>query len=180
MMADADRTVLYWDPSVFLAYLLDEEGRTDRCEYFLRAAEEQGSFVILTSTLSFVEVVSLGRGEDSDARRVTEDERAEVESFFKREYLVFENVNQFIAREARELIWDYPELRYKDATHLATAIRRDVDIVHSFDDDFTDLDGEIGNPPLRIEEPSADRGPLWQQEEEAEVEAIDVDSARAE
>jgi hypothetical protein len=56
-----------------------------------------------------------------------------------------------IGEEARLLCWKYPKLKPKDAIHVASALFAKVDALHSYDDDdLVSLNGQLGEPPLRI------------------------------
>lgn len=41
----------------------------------------------------------------------------------------------------------------KDAIHVATALVYKLPVLNTFDGVLLDLDGKLGNPPLKIEKP---------------------------
>lgn len=64
------------------------------------------------------------------------------------------NCDRQIAEAARNLIWQFPHLKPKDAIHVASAISQQVAELHSYDDHLLKLDGKIHN--LKICEPHFD------------------------
>jgi predicted nucleic acid-binding protein len=62
-------------------------------------------------------------------------------------------VDEFIAEQARELIWNHSYLQSKDAIHAATALNMEIPVLDTFDSDLLKLDRRIGNPPLIIGQP---------------------------
>lgn len=55
-----------------------------------------------------------------------------------------------VAEFARQLIWEHSFLQPKDSIHVATALKTDVEALHTFDNDMIRLSGLIGHPPLQI------------------------------
>ena len=78
-----------------------------------------------------------------------------VEAFFRRSWIVVREVDRFIAEDARELVWN-KNVKPKDAIHLATALRQDVELdqFDTFDKDLIKLSGALGDPPLTIGRPN--------------------------
>ena len=75
-----------------------------------------------------------------------------IRDFFQQEYIRLANVDRAIAESARDLVWAH-SVRPPDCIHLATAIRHRADALDSFDTDVLALDGQLGDPPLRITRP---------------------------
>lgn len=127
----------YWDASVFSAWLNKEEGRFDICDAILRAAEE-GQVKIVTSAITLVEVFGYSlaelHGGNLSHQQIT-DKDYQVESLFNAEYIEVVNVDRFIARTARDLRRNHPQLRRKtiDAIHIASALNTEVEELHSYD-----------------------------------------------
>ena len=70
-------------------------------------------------------------------------------------------MNRRIGEDARHLIWQHSKLEPKDSIHLATADYAKVLEVHTFDGaHMIPLDGQIGNPRLRICEPQLDQSKI--------------------
>ena len=140
---------VYWDSSVFHALFGMEAGRVEGCKAIEEAAQK-GLVQIYTSTVTFVEVVWIkGKPDKFDSSH-----EALLAGYFAHKYIRAVNCDRVMAEQARQLIWKYPHLRPKDAIHVATAIAQQVDVLHTYDnDDLVKLNGKIGNPPLRIENP---------------------------
>jgi predicted nucleic acid-binding protein len=145
----------YWDSSCYLAWLKPEPDRVDGCREVIRAGE-RGEVQIVSSTISLTEVIKLNKGPIAIPKEAEE----KISSFFKQEYIVIVQLTRFIAEQARALIWTYPALRPKDAIHAATAIYGKIETLHTFDVDFLPLDSVIGDPKLRIKQPSMPQGDL--------------------
>jgi predicted nucleic acid-binding protein len=123
----------YWDAGVFLAYFNEEEGRVDACENILNYARK-GKCRIFTSSFSLVEVVHIkGR------KALTPDREKKLDEFFRSPYISLIDARRNICDEARQLIWRHPNLKPKDATHLASALfgmRSRPNEINSYDNDF--------------------------------------------
>lgn len=150
----ADLRYVYWDANPFCAVFNKEADRLDACLSVLRAAE-RGELKIVSSSITLTEVVRV-RGEP----RIGRGEEATLYDFFQNDFLVFVNVEWFVATQARRLIHDFPSLKPMDAIHLATALRGKVAEMHTYDDVLCDLSGKIGVPPLIISQPSIPDPPL--------------------
>ena len=144
----------YWDSCVFLAAVNGEPERLQHIEAMMDAASK-GEIVILTSTLSKVEVAfgaSEQQRQELDPR--VEDRIDELWSTGSPVKLV--EFHELLADDARRLIrfaitkgWS---LRSADAVHLATAMRHRADSYHTYDEKLPKYSGEIG---ITIEEPTA-------------------------
>lgn len=141
----------YWDSSAFLAFFKEEEGRFQRCKAVLEAAEK-GKVRIITSTLSFSEVVYV-----NGKQQLTEEIEERLRAFFEHEYIVPVDLNRSVSEYARELLWRHTHLRPYDANHLSTACHAGCTIVDAFDNDFIKLNGEFDGfdeQPIRIGPPN--------------------------
>ncbi|MBI4963043.1 MAG: PIN domain-containing protein [Desulfomonile tiedjei] len=141
------REVRYWDSACFLGWLKGEPENEEACRQTLRAAEE-GEILLVTSALTLAEVVKL-----KHATAIPVEDVNKVKAFFKQPYIEVRDVNRYVAEEARQLVWDYPPLKPKDAIHVATAMRHHITILDTFDDELIKLNGRVGNPPLKIGKP---------------------------
>lgn len=135
----------YWDANAFIAWLAQEtvDDREERCRPVIRAAE-RGGVVIVTSSLTLVEVIHL-RGHPS----ITEDKDEMIRRFFDHEYIVVRQLDRRTAELARSIIWK-EKFDPKDAVHVATALLGRVDQLDTFDAALCAKSGQIGNPPLII------------------------------
>lgn len=138
----------YMDAGVFLALFNDEAERVKQCKQVLKAGE-RGEIQILTSSFTLVEVIHI-KGRE----KLNKDKEEAISAFFENDYIVLVDVTRNLAESARQLIWQNPSLKPKDAIHAATAIFTEADELHTYDGDLLKLDQKIGNPPLNIQEPS--------------------------
>lgn len=138
---------VYWDSSVFIAFLKNEPGRADICRLILEAAE-RGEVKIVTSAFTLAEVIK-----QPERPPISEEQERFIQAYFEREFIVIINVDRFIGNAARRIARDF-QLKPADAVHVATATAANVDVMHSYDDRLRKKSGLIGNPPLRIEEPT--------------------------
>lgn len=138
----------YWDSCAFLGWLNAEEDKLDECQLVLDAAEG-GDVLIVASTITLAEVVRI-----KNRARLRKADEDRIREFFENEYIELRAVDRRVAEYARQLMWEFPALRHKDAIHAATAQLGDVSVLHTFDDDLLKLSGHVGNPPLTIVRPT--------------------------
>jgi predicted nucleic acid-binding protein len=139
----------YWDAVTFLGWLSEEPDKVPDCKPVLDAAEA-GSVTIVTSALTIAEVLWL-----KGHKKVEASQAKKIEAFFRHSWIVVREVDRFVAEDARELVWN-KNVKPKDAIHLATALRQDVqfDQFDTFDGDLIKLSGMLGDPPLTIGRPN--------------------------
>lgn len=137
----------YWDSTVFFAWLADQHDAQEQCARIIRRAEE-GEIEIVTSALAIAEVLWLPDKPPPDPKN-----RGEIRRFFQHDYIIPVEIDRRTALRAQDLVWDYDEVKPKDALHLASALVAEVPVFDTFDEPLQKLDGKIGNPPLRIGEP---------------------------
>jgi predicted nucleic acid-binding protein len=139
----------YWDSVTFLGWLSGEADKVPDCRPVLEAAES-GDVKLITSALTIVEVLWL-----KGHKKIAAEHARKIEAFFRHSWIVVREVDRFIAEDARELVWN-KNITPKDAIHLATALRQDVQIdqFDTFDNGLIKLSGALGNPPLSIGRPS--------------------------
>lgn len=141
--------VRYWDSTAFLAWLLPEPARVSDLRGVLDAAEH-GKALIVTSVLTLTEVIKL-KGHPSLPR----EQQHAINEFFKRSYIVTRGLDRWTASDARELIWKHG-LQPKDSIHVATAIRANIRVLETHDDELLKLTGRLpipGGAPLTIRLP---------------------------
>ena len=169
--------LIYWDSSVFLAWLKPEASRRNACREILDEAEA-GKLKIVASAITLTEVIKL-RGYPA----LKAENENKIAEFFKQPYLIIHQVNRRIGEDARRLIWQHSKLHPKDSIHLATAEYAKVLEVHTYDGKhMLPLNGLIGNPALRICEPQLDQSKLpfdepQEHEEEEDQEAAPEEEA---
>jgi predicted nucleic acid-binding protein len=139
----------YWDAVTFLGWLSEEPDKVPDCKPVLDAAEA-GNVTIVTSALTIAEVLWL-----KGHKKVEASHAKKIEAFFRHSWIVVREVDRFVAEDARELVWN-KNVKPKDAIHLATALRQDVqfDQFDTFDGDLIRLSGMLGDPPLTIGRPN--------------------------
>ena len=142
------RQLRYWDSSVFLGLLNDEPERVNVCQGVIEAAE-RNEVHIVTSAITLVEVIKL-RGEQP----LGQEHEETIQKFFEQEFIIIRPVDTSIGLAARNLIWEYSHLQPKDSIHAATAVEYQVASLDTFDDDLIKLNGNIGDPGLRIGHPN--------------------------
>ncbi len=147
-MSRSSKPLHYWDSCAFLALLKNEPEKIDECKSVIKAAKD-GKVIIVTSALTFIEVIKLERGKPKLSRDVEEKIRA----FFQHEWIYIYNVDRKVGELARDLMWQYEGLKPKDSTHVATAVQAKVDVLETFDDGLLKLSGKVGNPLLPIRRP---------------------------
>jgi len=117
-------TFIYWDSSVFLAYLNGEAERVPIIEAILEDCERTKK-KILTSILAKVEVAYIQVERDQGVLRP--DVQTAIDDFWSDHSMIeFVEVHEEIANGARDLLrysisQKWPGLKPYDATHLATA-----------------------------------------------------------
>ena len=143
---------VYWDANVFHALFGREDGRVDACER-IELAARNGDVDIYTSTATFVECIWI----KGKINKFSKQHEEVIGKYFMHKFIRPINCDRQIAEAARALIWKHPHLKPKDAIHVASAHALQVDVLHSYDnDDLVKLDGQIGNPPLKICYPEND------------------------
>jgi len=136
----------YWDSSVFLAWLKNEEGNADKCGGVVKLAE-QGKVTIITSALALAEVIKL----KGKTKILKKDEKL-ISKFFENEYIAVRSVDRIIAESARHLVWQY-NIDPKDSIHIATAFNLNLTVFDTFDGNLMKHTLKLGNKKLRIGKP---------------------------
>ncbi len=151
----------YWDSSVFIALIKDEEGRAPTVETVLEAAE-RGETEIVTCAFTLVEVVKT-----PDAQMpLTKSDEALIRNYLEHEYIVVVPFGRDMAAEARRMIWRHG-LHVGDAIHAACALRSDVQVLETYDGRFDRLSGHPAVGPLTVREPK------WEGDFELDLEQPD-------
>jgi predicted nucleic acid-binding protein len=142
---------IYWESSCFLALLKKEKDRIRACQGTIDKAEK-GELIIVTSAITFIEVVKLPG--ETPLKREAENT---IRKFFENSFMSIREVDRQVGLIARDLMWRHEGLRPKDSIHIATAIHYKIPKLHSFDErHFLKLNNKYGNPKLTICEPDID------------------------
>ena len=133
---------VYWDACTFLGLLNQEAGKVNHCRVVWKEAEN-GHTLIYTSFFGFAEVFKV-RCEGS-AKPLSDDEDKNIEALLRQKWIRAIVVDETIGVAARRLMRHYEECKKPaDAIHLATALRLNVDEMHTFDgSDLLKLDGKV-------------------------------------
>ena len=133
-----------WDACTVIYHLAGyEDARPDVPRIIQDAI--QGHTEIVVSVLAECEVVKLEGDDDATSeRRITD--------FFNRPYVIRAAVDPFVASETRRLVREHG-LKPPDAIYLATAIRHQVLLLETYDDDLLALNGKEGSPTVTIRRP---------------------------
>ena len=78
----------YWDSCVFLAFLKNEKDKINDCISVLKAAEN-GQVIIVTSALTFIEVVKLEKGQP----KLPKESEEKIRYFFPHEWIYIYDVD---------------------------------------------------------------------------------------
>lgn len=141
------KKIVYWDSDCFLGLLNKEQDKIKKCQTVIKEAEE-GNLIIVTSALTFIEVIKM-RGKKQVSKKIEKT----IQDFFLNPFMSIHNVDREIGIKARDLMWKNKALQPKDSIHVSTAIIQKVPELHTFDKYLLGLDGQCGNPPLKICEP---------------------------
>lgn len=133
----------YFEPSTIIALLKREEVGDDRRWWHVQQLLEQGKagdVEICVSGLALAEVTG-GKGKSAGIVVPAEvkDVRAVVRAFFENDYIEIVEAGRVVGELAQQLIWDFPTLNAFDATHLASALDGDCDVLYTYDSDLLRL-----------------------------------------
>ena len=142
-----------WDSSVLLALLEQEQGRYEVLKQQIERADA-GEFDITISQLAACESGRIDRIDDPD------DQEAEITDFLIQPYVIPVQIDDEVARIARQIVRDYPSIRGvvkgipgADAVHVASAIRATASVLYCYDKPhLLKYTGQIEGLP--IEEPT--------------------------
>ncbi len=143
----SNRTSVYWDACVFIDRIQGTPSRIDLLRE-LTSLAERGSLLIVTSTLTIAEELR-NESEDFDPDR----DLAQIRDFFEHEWISLRAVDRSIAEAAAKLRRKYGGLKVPDAVHLATAVSKEIPVMHTYDSRLLGYDGLHGTPKLKIKEP---------------------------
>ena len=157
--------VYYWDANVFTAYIKKEKGRWETIEGLLEDCDN-GDCIIWTSTLSIAEVT---KGNTEAGKIVPMRTQNKIDSLWEPPSKIkLIEVSQMVVKEARNVIRaihgnQKTGIRSVDAIHLASAIHKEIEEVHTYD---SKLQGFAKILDLNIKEPHSDRLPFTEDNDE--------------
>ncbi|MBX0329124.1 type II toxin-antitoxin system VapC family toxin [Oscillochloris sp. ZM17-4] len=142
---------IYWDTSVFLAYLQKEPVRVDMIEaWFAQIRHNAGRVKIVTSTLTIAEVVFTA--EERTRGRLMPDTESRIDTLWADRTLIeLVEPHEGIMRQSRALRraaldQGWTGFRAADAIHLASAQYVQASEVHTYDDKWPRYTVLIGRP----------------------------------
>lgn len=139
-MTDSGIHRLYWDASVFLCFLSEEEKERRRiCEDVLHAGKD-GKVEIVTSMFTLVEVIRPKA--IKHPHTLTQEQVSKLRGMFRWQWLKKIQIHEQLALDASDLALDY-RLKPADAIHAATAIAEKCDELQSWDRDFNKVASRI-------------------------------------
>lgn len=144
----AGPSLLYWDSCPFIALIGNNEERRNMCRLIMKETEK-GNLRIVTSALTFAEVI---RPEPDGQPILDTAQELEVLRFLDNEYIVVHGVDRQIGNMARQVARQ-TGLKPPDAIHVATALRIEAKVLHTYDRKMLSQNAQLGFPPLQIEEP---------------------------
>ena len=133
-----DELQVYWDSCCWIGLINQEERWFGDLQSLFESAQ-RGDAQLWISTITILEVVKVP-SEDGMPRPWPDANIAQVDNLFLQDYVRTVQLDQQIARKAREIYRSTPSLglrKQMDAIHLATALFYSVDEFHT--DDGEDL-----------------------------------------
>lgn len=139
----ASQHKVYWDSCAWLGLANGEEDRKFQLQVVYGQARK-GILEIWSSTLSIVEANRLS-DEMGLSKPIPPESLVVLDALLFQPFVKLAAVDVEIARRARVLVRETPKLSKKaDAVHLATALRWNVPIMHTYDgSDLLHLDGKM-------------------------------------
>lgn len=155
----AERERIYWDSCVFIDCIQETADRIKILESIVEAAKS-GEVRILTSTLAIAEVVRC-----EPDRALSKDDADKIKAFFENDFISVRQLDRETAELAADISRQYG-LKPPDAIHVATAIKHKCQVLNTYDGrnkkkkgKLLKYDGQIGVPPLKIQEPQQRSAP---------------------
>jgi predicted nucleic acid-binding protein len=129
----------YWDSCAWLGFRNGEAGRKRALEIVYGRAK-QDKCEIWTSTLSFVEVRRL-KTEEQSPKPLSDENLTTIQNLFRQPFVKPIPIAVDIAERARQVFRETAGLgKWKDAIHLASALRWNCTALHTYDhDDLIDF-----------------------------------------
>lgn len=122
----------YWDACAWIG-LINKESKKHRELEIIWKAAQLGKCVILTSSLSQVEVFKI-KCEKDDPKPLSEENDLAISNMFQQPYVKRVNLDPIVGELARKLRRQHPQLKkVPDAVHLATAMFWNCDALHTYD-----------------------------------------------
>jgi predicted nucleic acid-binding protein len=158
----SDQGLLYWDSSVFLAYINGEQARLPIIDALLDEIEHDEARRVFTSSISQVEVAFATS--EANTHALDPETESKIDALWQdRSVVEVVELHDEIALEARSLMRDSVtrgwSLKALDAIHLATARWLQATEFHTYDHRLEKYEPLVGFP---VREPYAAQGRLPQ------------------
>ena len=119
-------------------------------------AWDAGEVELATSALTLTEVLYVPLLAADQREKIDRSRESDILDLFsqydRRRFRLIE-LDRKTAEIARELVWDH-NVRPKDAVHVASALRAEIPLLFTGDDELVKLSGKVStSPSLRIETP---------------------------
>ena len=141
---------IYWDTCAFIGLLNAESDKKRELEIVYGMARA-GKVELWTSTLSMIECRRL-KSEQHKAKPLDDENDKKISAIFNQPFIKPIPLASDIAENARGIWRQTAGLgKYQDAVHLASAVRWNVEVMHTYDrDDLLHLSEKLtcrsGNP----------------------------------
>ncbi len=123
---------IYWDSCAWLGFLNGEGDKKRELEIVYGHARN-GRYELWTSTFSMVEVRRL-KSEKHAPKPLSDENLRVIRDLFGQPFVMPIPLAQDIAEHARKLVRTTNGLKkYPDAIHLASALRWNVEVMHTYD-----------------------------------------------
>jgi len=152
-----ERLNVYWDANAFIGYIAGEPDKVAACTEVVKAAMRE-KIMIFSSAIIHVEVLHLGR---KLGKEIPPEDREKIRRFFDEPFVRVITADRWICRDAQEWFWKNPALGWKDAIHIATVMKKEIPVFHTYDPDLLQYSGSFGEPPVKICKPGLEIGPLF-------------------
>ena len=124
----------YWDTCAWLGFLNGDADKKRELQIVYGNARN-GQCQLWTSTLSLVETRRLAEEKDLP-RPLSEENSKKIEAIFKQPFVYTIPLAVDIADRARGIIRTVSTIKkWQDAVHLASALRWNADVMHTYDHD---------------------------------------------
>lgn len=134
---------IYWDTCAWLGLLNGEDDKSRELDILYKLARD-GRYEIWTSTLSMLEC-RFTASEKNTPRLYEATNNATIRSLFQQTFIKPVGIALDIADRAREIWRQNPEItKYQDAVHIASALRWNIETMHTYDyDDLLVMNGRF-------------------------------------
>lgn len=131
---------VYWDSCAWLGLINSEAGKIPPLEYYFGLAK-RGQVEIFTSAIAYVEVYHI----NTEAKPYADNKDAldVIKDIMQAPFVSTIAMDREVGTKARGLRRSHPELRLADAIHIASALVKNIPLLHTWDhDDIIPFDNQ--------------------------------------